>query len=174
MDAAKTALAASMSVELVNDSRLSHPVPVPGLQQEPELTPGGLSSYQHSPGQPHHMQQHVNIDQSQANSANNDESNVPKDNAAPGASVNAYQGYHVSNGQGANAESNMSEANNDFFDEMVNTGQDDDNGSVSEYLNTADMDFEISEKEGGDNVEDSGNTGAEAKNEGNNDDAMKQ
>lgn len=33
---------------------------------------------------------------------------------------------------------------NDFFNQMVNTGQDDD--SVSEFLNTTDMDFEQSDR----------------------------
>lgn len=55
-----------------------------------------------------------------------------------------------SGGDNNNANRNDDDNSNDFFNEMVNTGQEDDGGSVSEFLNTGDMDFEPSDKQEGD------------------------
>ena len=67
--------------------------------------------------------------------------------------MDLFQSYPSQNdrsGDNNNANRNDDDNSNDFFNEMVNTGQEDDGGSVSEFLNTGDMDFEPSEKQDGD------------------------
>ncbi|KAI7884691.1 hypothetical protein K492DRAFT_204587 [Lichtheimia hyalospora FSU 10163] len=62
----------------------------------------------------------------------------------------SYPSQDDRSGDNNNANRNDDDNSNDFFNEMVNTGQEDDGGSVSEFLNTGDMDFEPSEKQDGD------------------------
>ncbi|CDS09074.1 hypothetical protein LRAMOSA10434 [Lichtheimia ramosa] len=62
----------------------------------------------------------------------------------------SYPSQGDRSGDNNNANQHDDDNSNDFFNEMVNTGQEDDGGSVSEFLNTGDMDFEPNDKQDGD------------------------
>ncbi|KAI8144865.1 hypothetical protein BJV82DRAFT_606530 [Fennellomyces sp. T-0311] len=107
-----------------------HPVPIPGLDQDeplvsqtPMMTPGSTA----------------NRPSDQQNGFVADFMNAQRDsgNGDTAASMNMFGNFSSSN---ANPNEQVDDNQNDFFNEMVNTGQedDDDAGSVSEFLN-ADM-----------------------------------
>ncbi|KAI7854236.1 hypothetical protein BDC45DRAFT_508973 [Circinella umbellata] len=139
--------ATGISLEHIKENVQS--VPIPGLEQdEPPLvqqpqSSGNSDQQQHNSQQ--QPQQHRNgfvadfMNARVAAAGGNGNGTSSNGDIPSSGSMNMFGSYGTAN---SNTNQPVEDDNqNDFFDEMVNTGQDDDGGSVSEFLNS-DMDFE--------------------------------
>ncbi|KAI9277131.1 hypothetical protein BDA99DRAFT_127334 [Phascolomyces articulosus] len=154
-DEASTEFKNATGIKLEHIKENVQPIPIPGLEQdEPPVPqqpqPTGNRAGDHQPQQPQHQHQHQNgfvadfmnarvAAASGNNNNNNDGTGSGNGDIPSSGSMNMFGSYAPVDST-AN-QSGVDDSQNDFFDEMVNTGQDDDGGSVSEFLNS-DMDFE--------------------------------
>ena len=124
-------------------------IPIPGLEQdEPPLVQQPQSSrndnQQHHNNQQQEQQHHQNgfvadfMNARVAATGGNGNGTSSNGDIPSSGSMNMFGSYGTTS---SNTDQPVDDNQNDFFDEMVNTGQDDDGGSVSEFLNS-DMDFE--------------------------------
>ncbi|KAI8088651.1 uncharacterized protein BX664DRAFT_313934 [Halteromyces radiatus] len=129
IDKAAQAMAETINGKVEHNTENVNVIQIPGLKEEPILpptqpqTPHQPSTSTSSQGTPNQQQQQQHkVEEEKGNETNNND-------------VDMFTNFDEN-----------TDDNNDFFNEMVNTGQDDDDPSVSEFLNS-DMDFEQPEKQ---------------------------
>ncbi|KAI9498332.1 hypothetical protein BDB00DRAFT_799864 [Zychaea mexicana] len=122
-----------------------HAIPIPGLEQDEPPVPQTMQRQPGSTGSSrpgdHHQQNGYVADFMNAQQGGTDSNNGHHHQVSSSGPMNMFGSYAPSDSNTNQPVDDDDDNQNDFFDEMVNTGQDDDGGSVSEFLN-ADMDFE--------------------------------